>query len=93
MRSKAFSYLRMSTEEQLKGDSPRRQKTAAAYAEEHNWELVDSLENIGISAFKGKNRKAGALKVFLDLVEKGKIPSGSFLLVESLDHLSRERVT
>ena len=94
MRPKAFSYLRMSTEEQLKGDSLRRQKTAsAAYAEEHNLELVDSLEDIGVSAFKGKNRKSGALKVFLDLVEEGKIPSGSFLLVESLDRLSRERVT
>lgn len=94
MRPLAFSYLRMSTEEQLKGDSLRRQKAAsAAYAEEHGLDLIDSLEDVGVSAFRGKNRKKGALKNFLNLVEGKRIPKGSYLLVESLDRLSRERVT
>lgn len=94
MRPQAFSYLRMSTEEQLKGDSLRRQKAAStAYAEKHNLNLINSLKDIGVSAFRGKNRKCGALKKFLDLVDNGKIPCGSFLLIESLDRLSRERVT
>ena len=93
MRPKAYSYLRMSTEQQLKGDSLRRQMEASRqYAAEHELLLVDSLQDIGVSAYKGKNRTQGALRHFSDLVEEGKIERGSYLLLESLDRLSREQV-
>ena len=66
-RPRAYSYVRMSTDEQLKGDSLRRQmETSAAYAAEHGLELVDEsrLQDIGVSAFKGANVADGAwLKV------------------------------
>ena len=92
MRAKAYSYLRMSTEQQLKGDSLRRQKEASRkYAEKHDLLLVDSLEDIGVSAYKGKNRTDGALGHFFELVETGRVERGSYLILESLDRLSREQ--
>lgn len=91
----AFSYVRMSTDLQLKGDSLRRQKALSKqYAEEHDLFLVEDfkLEDIGVSAFKGANISTGALGVFLEAIETGQIPNGSFLLVESLDRLSRQKI-
>ena len=49
---RAYSYIRFSTPEQLKGDSLRRQlETSRAYAEKHGLLLDDSLRDIGIAAF------------------------------------------
>ena len=95
MKPRAYSYLRMSTDLQLKGDSRRRQLEASkAYAEEHGLELADDaqLEDIGISAFKGANVRDGALGQFLAAVKAGSVERGSYLLVESLDRLSREEI-
>ncbi|KAA9385699.1 recombinase family protein [Neorhizobium galegae] len=93
MKSKAYSYIRMSTEIQLRGDSLRRQSEASrTYAAENDLELVEDfkLEDIGISAFHGRNVEDGSLGRFLSLVQNGQIPCGSFLLVESLDRISRQ---
>lgn len=91
--AKAFSYIRFSTPEQAKGDSLRRQLAAArAWCEQQGLELDDSLRDLGVSAYKGANRDIGALRSFLTLVESGDVPRGSFLVVESLDRLSREAV-
>lgn len=90
---KAYSYIRMSTERQLKGDSLRRQAEASRlYAQSHGLELDEefSLKDLGISAFRGANLREGALGKFLDAVKKGRIERGSYLLVESFDRLSRE---
>jgi DNA invertase Pin-like site-specific DNA recombinase len=67
-------------------------ETSAAYAAEHGLELVDEsrLQDIGVSAFKGANVADGALGRFLAAVKANKVPRGSFLLVESLDRLSRQ---
>ncbi len=95
-RPAAYSYIRMSTNLQLKGDSRRRQlELSEQYARENGLELVADfqLEDIGISAFKGANLAAGsALGAFLQAIRGGKIPTGSYLLVESLDRLSRQDV-
>jgi DNA invertase Pin-like site-specific DNA recombinase len=85
----------MSTDLQLKGDSRRRQLEASrAYAEAHGLELAEGseLEDIGVSAFKGANVREGALGRFLEAVRSGLIKPGSFLLVESLDRLSRQEL-
>lgn len=73
------------------GDSYRRQTEAATrYAAEHGLELDErSFEDLGISAYSGKNAEVGALRTFLVAAEDGIIPRGSFLLVESLDRISR----
>lgn len=99
IKRKAYSYIRMSTETQLKGDSLRRQLEASeVYAKNNNLELVDSingipLRDIGISAFKSKNVQKGVLSVFLEALKQGKIEKNSVLLVESLDRLSRDKLT
>lgn len=93
--TKAYSYIRFSSSVQHKGDSLRRQtELSEKYALEHNLDLDWSLnlKDLGVSAFDGSNRTKGALGEFLNLVNAGKIPKGSFLLVESLDRLSRDKV-
>ena len=90
---KAFSYLRFSTPEQHKGDSFRRQTEAAAkYALANNLVLDDrSFEDMGVSAFRGNNAETGRLGEFREAVEYGEVPKGSYLLIESLDRLSRAK--
>lgn len=93
---RAYSYIRFSSPEQAKGDSYRRQHMAAqAFCEENGLEFVDSSEYLffdqGRSAFKGDHLDASsALTRFLGYVENGSIEKGSYLIVESLDRLSRE---
>lgn len=91
-KPRAYSYLRFSTAEQRKGDSTRRQSEAAErYAAAHGLELSDqSYRDLGISAFRGANQDTGRLGEFLTAVEHGDIPKGSYLLVESLDRISRQ---
>ncbi|MDO3576656.1 recombinase family protein [Ralstonia pseudosolanacearum] len=91
-RPKAYSYLRFSTPEQLKGDSYRRQTTMALeYAARHGLALDQDLtfEDLGVSAYRGANAEAGRLGEFLEAVRVGLVPRGSYLLVEALDRLSR----
>ncbi|OSJ19741.1 recombinase family protein, partial [Bradyrhizobium canariense] len=93
--AKAYSYIRMSTEAQLKGDSLRRQlELSRRYAAARNLELHESFSppDIGVSAYKGANVSTGSLGKFLQAVETGQIEQGSYLLVESLDRLSRQEV-
>ncbi|UDL87297.1 recombinase family protein [Mesorhizobium sp. PAMC28654] len=95
-RPRAYSYIRMSTDIQLKGDSRRRQlELSEAYAKEHDLQLVEEfqLEDLGVSAFRGANlSEASSLGRFLQSVKDGEVPVGSYLLVESLDRLSRQNV-
>jgi DNA invertase Pin-like site-specific DNA recombinase len=92
-RPKAYSYLRFSTPEQSKGDSFRRQaKLATDYAVQHGLELDDRLtfHDLGVSAFRGDNVETGQLAAFHEAVKVGLVEKGSYLLVESLDRLSRQ---
>jgi DNA invertase Pin-like site-specific DNA recombinase len=91
----AYSYIRFSTSEQKKGDSLRRQtELSERYASAHGLTLDDSvhLHDLGLSAFDRSNIERGALGGFLEAVKRGRIVPGSFLLVESLDRLSRDKV-
>ena len=93
--TRAYSYIRFSTPEQLKGDSLRRQMEASnAYANEHDLLLDTSLklQDLGKSAFHGAHKSQGDLGKFLALVTEGRITKGSVLIVENLDRLSREDV-
>ena len=95
MQPKAYSYIRFSSPEQEEGDSLRRQLEASQkYAEQHRLELDTTLnmKDLGLSAFKGFHKTKGALGKFLQLVEAGRIDSGSVLIVENLDRLSRQHV-
>jgi len=90
--TKAYSYLRFSTPEQMRGDSFRRQTAMAnEYAARRGLELDDELtfHDLGVSAYRGKNAEAGRLADFLEAVKAGLVPRGSYLLVEGLDRISR----
>ena len=89
---KVYSYTRWSTPEQAKGDSARRQSEAALrWADRHGYILDDSLRisDEGVSAYRGTNALDGGLSRFLEACRRGLIEPGSFLLVESLDRISR----
>ena len=92
----AYSYVRFSSLEQQKGDSLRRQITASAeYAAQHGLTLDETLRvhDLGVSAFHGSNYEHGALGQFIAAIDNGTISPDSYLLVESLDRLSRLPVT
>lgn len=90
---KAYSYIRFSSPEQARGDSLRRQtEDARKWCSERGITLDETLRDLGVSAYRGANRMEGALRSFLDLVERGEVEEGSYLIVESLDRLSREAV-
>lgn len=94
---KAYSYQRWSTDKQEAGDSKRRQTSLAeAYVARHEGlELVDTgtaYHDEGVSAYRGANITGeGKLASFLNAVRAGDVPKGSYLLVEALDRLSRDK--
>ncbi|CAJ0689292.1 hypothetical protein LMG19089_00466 [Ralstonia edaphis] len=63
------------------------------YAADYGLTLDTSLHlhDLGMSAFDGSNVEKGALGAFLEAVKKGVVDTGSYLLVESLDRLSRDK--
>lgn len=91
----AYSYIRFSRPEQLRGDSLRRQmQDSVKYAAEHNLDLDGrSMADLGISSYRSKNAVEGILATFLKGLREKKIRRGCTLIVESLDRLSRDEVT
>src|SRR5262249_6090440 len=91
----AFSYVRFSSPAQAQGDSLRRQTEAARAWCERNGAAFDTsltLHDLGKSAFKGDHHRRDkyALGAFIKLAEAGRVPPGSFLIIERLDRLTRE---
>ncbi len=92
---RVYSYIRFSTPEQAQGDSERRQiKAAKAFAEKKSLALDNELQmtDRGYSGYHGTHRKKGSLGIFLERVNEGEVPRGSYLIIENLDRLSREGV-
>lgn len=96
---KAYSYRRFSSPEQGKGRSKDRQlEKCQQYCMDNGLELATSREHTfldeGKSAYKGEqlDEVNGQLARFLALVDNGSIVAGSYLIVESLDRLGRDRV-
>jgi DNA invertase Pin-like site-specific DNA recombinase len=96
--TKAYSYIRFSDPSQAKGDSYARQhRDAVAYCKANSLDLVSDSDytffDEGISAYSGKLRDDDTdLSRFLSRVKDGSIAPGSYLIIESLDRLSREHV-
>ncbi|KAF2393127.1 recombinase family protein [Pseudomonas frederiksbergensis] len=87
-----YSYLRFSDPRQAIGSSADRQLAyAASWAAERGMALdaTLTLKDEGLSAYHQRHVKQGALGVFLRAIEDGRIASGSVLVVEGLDRLSR----
>jgi DNA invertase Pin-like site-specific DNA recombinase len=76
----------------MRGDSYRRQtELAEDYARKHELVLDRqlSMSDEGVSAFRAKNVRQGALGRFLRAVDDGIVQKGAYLLVENLDRVSR----
>lgn len=74
------------------GSSADRQLAyAASWAAQHGMQLdaTLTLKDEGLSAYHERHVKQGALGVFLLAISESRIPSGSVLVVEGLDRLSR----
>ena len=90
----AFSYLRVSSAKQAGEDRSgldRQGDAFITFCDRHG--LIPSLDPVvdkGISAYRGSNRRKGALAAFLEAARNGTIPEGSVLVVEDLDRFSRE---
>lgn len=90
--ARVYSYIRFSDAKQAAGASTERQQSyAAAWAKKHGLELDETLtmRDEGLSAYHQAHVKRGALGVFLAAIDENKVPSGSVLVVEGLDRLSR----
>src|SRR5271166_6062242 len=92
----AVSYQRFSSKKQASGESLNRQAAAAAKwiadHPQHDLILDQTLTDSARSAYKGMHVEEGELGKFLIAVKDGRIPAGTWLIVESLDRLSRRRV-
>ena len=91
-KPKAYSYIRFSTPRQREGHSLERQTVKAAeYAAEHGLELDTelNLKDLGVSGYRKKNARTGALGLFFNAVNEGRVPRNSYLLVENIDRLTR----
>jgi DNA invertase Pin-like site-specific DNA recombinase len=94
MKPRVISYIRFSSKRQADGRSEERQgDSAQKWCEANGHVLDENLADLGVSAFRGRQRTKGGLAAFLQNVENGKIPAGSYLLVEHFDRLSREEVS
>lgn len=92
MSNIGISYARFSSAGQSEGHSLSRQiEGAEAYAAQHGLTLDHSLsfKDLGVSAWDHSNIEKGALGLFIKAIHEGKVPTGSTLIVESFDRLSR----
>jgi DNA invertase Pin-like site-specific DNA recombinase len=91
----AYIYSRVSTKRQIDGLGLKRQaedreKWIAAHSE-LNLTVVQNYADLGLSA-RGKAQTEGKLSLIIKAIHSGKIPKGSYLIVDSLDRISREEL-
>jgi DNA invertase Pin-like site-specific DNA recombinase len=93
----AWSYARTSTTRQAQADRSgldRQEEALTRWLADHpDYRLQEALVDAGVSAGKGRNRKRGALAVFIEGGRTGAVPPGSCLVVESMSRFSREIAT
>jgi len=93
-----YLYARVSTDKQAKeGKSGIGRQTeinaVKKTIEKFNDMPREWMEDVGKSAYHGKNISEGELGVFLELCKKRRIASGSVIAIESIDRLTRLGLT
>lgn len=89
----AYAYIRFSTLEQAEGDSVDRQtKPLETFTSTTGIEIKEVVIDPGVSSFRGKNVNKGRFKEILDRINDGRISPGDYLVVESIDRITRQRV-
>ncbi|WP_460137683.1 recombinase family protein [Pseudomonas sp. S1_E04] len=90
MTTRVYSYKRISSRTQREGTGIDRQEALIQeYLARNNLEMSQEFVDIGISGFRGKNARTGALRDFLNLIASGTIRANDVLLVENFDRLTR----
>ncbi|ELN2574558.1 recombinase family protein [Enterobacter kobei] len=89
----AFSYARFSTKSQAIGTSLERQLNASRlFCSERGLTLSPKgYHDLGVSGFKHVKRPE--LEQMLQAIQCGDIPSGSYILIEAIDRLSRKGIS
>lgn len=92
---KAYADVRWSTAEQGEEgrDSHDRQTTRLeAFTKTTGIPVVETIIDKGVCTFKGTNARIGQLKGLLDRIESGEIDRGVYIIVESIDRLTRQKL-
>ncbi|WP_395593743.1 recombinase family protein [Pseudomonas sp. B26140] len=86
-----YSYIRFSSKAQKLGFGEIRQlEQLNRFFEQYpQARQVERYEDLGVSAFKGKNLKSGQLAKFVERIKAKEILPNALLLVESFDRISR----
>lgn len=92
IKSTAYSYIRLSSKQQILGDGQRRQMEAAIeYCQKNNLTLSSkSFRDLGVSAFKEVDRPS--LSDLHQCIANGSIKTGDVIILEKLDRLSRQGI-
>lgn len=89
----AYAYVRYSSAIQAEGDSVERQTTPLAlFSERFGVEISQTFIDEGVSSFKGDNIKRGRFRDILEMIESGAIKRGDYLVIESIDRISRQQM-
>jgi DNA invertase Pin-like site-specific DNA recombinase len=87
MKTKAFSYLRVSGKGQIQGDGfPRQREVIKRYVAKHQMEIVQEFRDEGVSGTKDAFDRPGLTELFVILKANGV----RMVLVERADRLARD---
>lgn len=90
----AYAYVRYSSTVQSSGDSVDRQiSPLKAFEKDTGVEIVETIIDEAVSSFRGDNVNKGKFKEVLSRIDRGVIRKGDYLVVESIDRITRQRVT
>ncbi|MDN3525087.1 recombinase family protein [Halomonas sabkhae] len=89
--NKAIAYVRYSSAVQATGDSIERQRSPLeAFESRFQVKIEEIFTDEGVSSFRGDNIKKGKFSEILEKIESEEIKKGDFLVIESIDRISRQ---
>ncbi|HTQ49691.1 MAG TPA: recombinase family protein, partial [Candidatus Acidoferrales bacterium] len=91
----AYFYTRLSSKKQLsdKSTGQERQKRIQSICKQNGWTPSNmTFQDLGVSAYRGKNRLKGDLSIFIKLAKENKLAPSPVLCVEALDRFSRQDI-
>lgn len=87
----AIRYHRYSSKRQDRGSSIARQEERTAdLCTRKGWQIVETIEDRGQSAWKGDHLSVGNLGKLRARIDAGLVEPGTILVVENIDRLSRQ---
>ncbi|SBR45153.1 recombinase family protein [Halomonas sp. HL-93] len=90
---KAIAYVRYSSAVQGDGDSVERQiSPLEAFERRFNVKVEEIFKDEGVSSYSGDNIKKGRFSEILEKIENEEIKKGDFLVIESIDRISRQEL-